>query len=163
MKKIKIIFATVLSLICFSFLFVLAGCNSGKISDIDYKCEGSYGIYSVRGTFKHSVTHGYSDVKNITFTLCVYENNELIAKERITTNDYIYGSGYSFSKNLGDSVNNPDDVTISIKNVVVEDGETKLHKYTPYAIGFGVTAGVLLAGAVVIFVLDKKGILKKHK
>lgn len=161
MKKIKIIFATVLSLICFSFLFVLAGCNCNEVYDVEYKLEGS----ELRGSFNYDGSENYSgndEYRKISFTLYVYEKNELIAKERMTSKfDYYYD--YSFSKNLGDSVNNPDDVTILIKNIVVEDGESKLHKYTPYAIGFGVTAGVLLTGAVVIFVLDKKGILKKHK
>lgn len=43
------------------------------------------------------------------------------------------------------------------------DNKNEESEYKNYAIGFGVTAGVILLGLITVFILDATGIIKKEK
>ncbi len=167
MKKIKIFFAVILSALC--LLIPFAGCSatSNYKVDLDYKLH--YNSTKILDcTLKIALPHApaYSSYE-ITYTLNVYESGLIIAKEKMTKDFSIYGKGSTaeieFSKFIG-KVNDESKIKAKITNITIKEiKESNKKDYTPYAIGFGVTGGVLLIGVIVVFVLDKKGILIKRK
>lgn len=175
MKKIKLFFAIILSALC--LLIPFAGCSatSNYKVDFDYTIEYSTSSWSddigcsLKGkmeiTLPHAPAHSYYE---ISYTLNVYENGLIITKARMTENFSIWGEGgtakIEFSKNIGKNIEK-EKIKAKITNIEITEikKSNKKHDYTPYAIGFGVTAGVILIGVIVVFILDKKGILFKRK
>ena len=171
MKKIKIFFAVLLSAICLSLTF--SGCS--PTSNYKVKFDYEYNDHVVNYTLKITLPNApkknegafvwYEGNYRITYTLNVYDDGLIIAKNKLTENFNLYYSNtvefeeikYRIDKDL-----EAKHVTATITNVSVEKADKK-HRTNSYAIGFGVTAGFLLIGAVVVFVLDKKGILIKRK
>ncbi len=54
-------------------------------------------------------------------------------------------------------------ITLLNDNEENNDNKNEESEYKNYAIGFGVTAGVILLGLITIFILDATGIIKKEK
>lgn len=166
MKKIKIFFAVLLSAICLSVTF--AGCSPESKCKVkfDYKYNDHVIYYTINITLPTaSETDMWNRGYRITYTLNVYDDGLIIAKKKLTENfNIFYGDKVKFveTKYRIDKDLEAKHVTATITNVSVEKADKK-HRSNSYAIGFGVTAGFLLIGAIVVFVLDKKGILIKRK
>ena len=165
MKKFKYFTFSLLSALCLFAVLAFCGCKqkSYYIEDtFTYTIDNNYySFYTVEGDFKVYVpavgkytveytltTNGRAGTKstNVSFNLMATKGGEQTVDVRCTF----------------DTVSGQSNSTAQISDVVITKNEVE-DNYTPYAIGFGATAGVILVGAVVVFALDKAGVLKKKR
>ncbi|MDE6690857.1 MAG: hypothetical protein K2K04_02700 [Clostridia bacterium] len=173
MKRIKIFFAIILSAFC--LLIPFAGCSSTSSYKVDFNYTVSYrnsvwesSEYYINYKLKITLPHAPDKSSyEIAYTLNIYEDGLVIKRKRITEEFSILGNKtveLSLSNDIGKNIEK-DKIKAKITNITINEikENNKKHDYTPYAIGFGVTGGVLLIGAIVVFVLDKTGVFKKRK
>lgn len=167
MKKFKRFLFILLSALCVFAAFSFGGCKkqegfyidgSFRYDEID---NSYYSTVWVEGSFKVYLPEAGNYTVN--YTVTVRGTGESQTKSSYNTYTVAKGEektvtfSMSFNKKESETYNNA-----RISNVTVTRNEVESN-YSSYAIGFGVTAGVLLVGAVVIFVLDKSGVFKKRK
>ena len=99
----------------------------------------------------------------VTYTITTDGNKGTQSETRSTNCTAVKGGEQTITIDVGfEKVSGQVITTAKISNVTIKKNEVE-SDYTPYAIGFGATAGAILVGAIVVFVLDKKGVLKKRK
>ena len=167
MKKFKHFAFILMSALCIFATFTFGGCKK----DTNYYIENSfiynfdnstyYTMYIVTGEFKIFVPEKGN--YKIEYTLTTYGSDgtqAATATRNLTTVD---GGEQTITFSITfDRQNDKNNSTAELSDVIIT--RTKVEgDYTPYAIGFGTTAGVILIGAVVVFVLDKTGVFKKRK
>lgn len=163
MKKSKYFAIFLLSILCIFATFTFSGCNKYVKNSFEYTIEDypSYIRFYVNGEFEIYV----STAGEYTVTYTITTDGQLGQLSETISTEFIAEKGgkhtikisVPFSKYGGES-----NSTAKISNVTVTKNKVG-NNYTAYAIGFGATSGVLLVGAVVVFVLDKAGVFKKRR
>lgn len=165
MKKFKNFTLLLISVLCLFAVFAFGGCKES---------DGNY----VNNSFTYNIdTYIYNDVIEGKFRVNLPQKGQYTVDYTVTAKGSAGTKSISRSKSLDITESGEQSIEISISfskisNTSYSTAElsdviitrTKVEDdYTPYAIGFGTTAGVLLVGAVVVFVLDKTGVFKKRK
>ena len=166
MKKFKLFIISVISALCLCFAFTGCAEKGAEYSEDSFN-------YNVK--YNADFVYYYVDYS---FVVDIHKDGEYTVYHYLTAKD-VDGNElkstedtYSFrtTKNKV-SVNNQsvrfyaykeideDSVSLHVKIYAVDEKRD----FTDYAIGFGVVGAVFTIGLVVLFVLDKKGIIGKKK
>ena len=187
MTRIKKIFIPLFGLLFVFFAVALSGCKK------EYNCyvEGSYS-YSIQNRQAPLtdivtssfivITPDYGDYI-LTYVIETEITNTYTGKKRTETSEHsrivrsyegtveerkhTVTSTSTFSKiSVSDSVVSARLISVKIKpdngSSDSSDSNSKVKDYA-YAIGFGTAGGVVLIGLIVVFVLDKTGVLYKKR
>ena len=164
MKKIKILFSALLSLLSAILCFSLVGCADEKgefISDsLDYKFTNYTTLREIDVEYSFDVTTPNITNYNVKYTITVYYNNVEIESKNETktispnqdkkhTIKAYYDFLYSYSDHYVEQ-----NLTLKITNVSVTPKEQK-DDYQNYAIGFGTAGGAVLIACTVLFIVLK--------
>lgn len=167
MKKFKYLALLLLSALCIFAAFTFGGCKEQTgyyvENSLTYKFDNSYySFYAVSGQFKVYIPEKGS--YKVEYTLTTYGSDGTQSRSVTSNLTTTNGGKQTISFDLTfDKMNYKNNSTAQLSGVTITKNENEGdNNYSSYAIGFGVTAGVLLIGAVVVFVLDKKGLLQKH-
>ena len=167
MKKFKRLLLILLSAVCVIMPALFCGCSSEAEyvgGSLDYKIDTYSYAYYLDGSFKVSLPSkgeykvSYDIVYKLGSTTQTKSSYTTVtAKKR---EEQVIG----FSTSIDRKESSATISQVNIANVTItkryEENATEDYRY---AIGFGTVSGVILIGAIVVFILDKTGVLKKRK
>lgn len=164
MKRIKIFFSALLSLISALLCFALVGCanKDGEYlpDSLDYRFYVYQSSMRISTSYSFDVTMPGKVNYEVKYTVVVYYNDiqihsqyetETISPNQNTTrtiSDY-YSFDYALASNMYES-----GLTLEITDVTVTPKEQN-DKYQNYAIGFGTVGGAVLIACTVLFIVLK--------
>ena len=163
MKKLKVLFVAIICAVC--LCFALAGCSDGSYVKESFICEISE-VDSSKDEIETSFAVKIKDDKDYKadYVITVKSKNGKITRK------------YGYTSNLKEPVDGKVTVTRSFyvypitygdEGYIVELASLRVYpdngedKSVGYAIGFGVTGGVILCGVAVYFIVDKLVLSKK--
>lgn len=164
MKKLKVLFVAIICAV--SLCFALAGCSDGSYVKKSFICE-------------ISEIDSSKDEIEISFAIKINNDKDYCADYVVTvkSKDGKKSSKHGYTKKLGEPLNGKVIVTdwlyinrsdygedgyiveLTSLRVYLNNGEDKS---VGYAIGFGVTGGVILCGVTAFFIVDKLVFSKKE-
>ena len=159
MKKIKILFLTILAvLICFS----CAGCaRDGRYvqDSLEYKCSWYDILDEIGARYSFEIELPNTGKYELSYSVFLYYGNREISSKQVTTTVTPNGEetvGVSDYWSVSYSGSN---IVESGLQVIVRDVRVTAYKsddsYSGYAIGYGVAGGLLLVVSTVIFITSK--------
>lgn len=163
MKKFKVLIITIICALCLCFAF--AGCSSGSFVKDSFECL----ISDYTSSEDHVMCSFAVKIKDdkdykVDYVITVKSKNGKITRK------------YGYTSNLKEPVDGTVTVTRSFyvypiiygdEGYIVELASVRVYpdngedKSVGYAIGFGVTGGVILCGVAVYFIVDKLVLSKK--
>lgn len=167
MKKFKKILILLVCALCVCLSFSFAGCNDGDgyvDESFEYSIDASISstYYYVDGQFEIKV--GNAGKYKVTYTITTdgpggkqQETKETTVTVYKIDENYPINFFVRFSRVNGKYNNQAYISDVRIKPLEKNNDEAA------YAIGFGSVGGALLIASVVVFILDKCGILSKKK
>lgn len=165
MKKIKILIVAIVCALCLCFSF--AGCSEGTYVMGSFDCKISkYSAYEDKVQYSFDVNFNSDETYKADYIITVKSKDGKIIRK--------YGNTVSLGKPTDGQVTVSDTMRISRSTYgdggyVVELTSLKVYpsnyedKSIGYAIGFGVTGGLILCGITAYFIVDKLVLSKKKE
>lgn len=165
MKKFKyLIFLLSCALYVFA-AFAFAGCKDTSgyyVKDsFTYKISSTYTtIYTVNGSFKINVPGAGKYTVKYTLTTYGEETQSVTGSEELAvekSGEQTVEVSHIFDKIQSKAASTAEITKVTITKKIANGDSVN------YAIGFGTAGGVVLIGLIVVFALDKTGVLYKRK